>query len=239
MLIYICDDNEMYLTEIHNLVKEFFENKKTPNIEYKLFKSAEELLRYKDGYPDFAFLDVELGGELSGNYIGKILKEKNPNIKIFIVTSHVGYIDEAFRFSFFRFLTKPINKNNLFRNLNDALYQYNNELKEIVIETKTDIITLNTNNIICVKVDKRGSVIHTINGNISSTKSITSLEKTLEGSSFFRSHREFIVNLRYIVKFDKMSILLKYNDIEVDAYLSTRKYKDLKDKYLWYKERML
>ena len=101
--------------------------------EFACYHSGDSLLE-TESRADIAFLDVEMPG-VSGIHVGKKLKELNPNIKIFIVTSYPDYLDEAMRFQVFRYLSKPIDKNRLFRNLKDAIYQYNMESKEYPITT--------------------------------------------------------------------------------------------------------
>ena len=89
------------------------------------YTSGDDLL-LKERYADIAFLDVEMPGR-SGIHVGARLKEYNPKIKVFIVTSFPDYLDEAMRFQVFRYLSKPIDKSRLFRNLKDAVYLHNME----------------------------------------------------------------------------------------------------------------
>ena len=84
---------------------------------------------------DIVFLDIEMPG-LNGIYVGNELKNKNPNIIIFIVTSYSEYLDDAMRFHVFRYLSKPVDPNRLFRNLKDAIELYNTTVTKIPIETK-------------------------------------------------------------------------------------------------------
>ena len=57
-------------------------------------------------------------------YKRQVLKERNKNIIIFVVTSYSEYLDEAMRFHVFRYLSKPLEKQRLFRNLKDACLLY-------------------------------------------------------------------------------------------------------------------
>lgn len=59
-----------------------------------------------------------------GIYVGNELKKQNESAIIFIVTSHLEYLDAAMRFHVFRYLSKPIDKQRLFQNLDDALELY-------------------------------------------------------------------------------------------------------------------
>ncbi len=240
MTIFICDDEEFYVSQIQGILQDYFKQKKIDSVEYELFNSGEKLLESKS-VPDIAFPDVEIANGISGTNVGKILKDKNPRVKIFIVTSHTGYIEETLRYEFYRFIQKPINELNLKRNINDALNQNNTEIIDITIETKSgEIKTINLVDIIAVKVEKRGTVIYFKNSTILCNRTISEFEKILSDSRFFRTHRDFIINMRYVVGIDKIVVNLRYGDsTEIEAYISHAKRKLFKEKYLWYKERML
>ena len=104
--------------------------------------SGEELLN-SDGRVDIAFLDVEMPG-ITGITVGKRLKEKYPYAKIFILTSYSDYLDEAMRFHVFRYLSKPVDKKRLFRNMKDALYQLSIDTREGSIETKEQTVMISS-----------------------------------------------------------------------------------------------
>lgn len=122
MRILICDDNPQMVEILKNYLLEYFGNNSKFEPEFAIYGSGDQLLE-KEKNADIAFLDVEMPG-ISGIHVGAKLKEYNPYVKIFIVTSHPDYLDEAMRYKVFRYLSKPIDKARLFRNLKDALYQY-------------------------------------------------------------------------------------------------------------------
>ena len=115
MRIVFCDDDPMILRQLLSLVKEYFASLGGIEPEYTVYRSGDELIRQGEQF-DIAFLDVEMAG-VSGIHVGAKLKEKNARIKIFIVTAYPDYLDEAMRFQVFRYLSKPIDKTRLFRNL--------------------------------------------------------------------------------------------------------------------------
>ncbi len=118
------------------------------------FTSGEELLSYT-GSIDILFLDIEMPG-MNGIYIGNVLKERNKNIIIFVVTSYSEYLDEAMRFHVFRYLSKPLEKQRLFRNLKDALAVYHTLSQKIALETKKEeTLTLPVNDIILIETQGR------------------------------------------------------------------------------------
>ena len=61
---------------------------------------------------------------MNGIYVGNELKKSNPAVIIFIVTSYSEYLDEAMRFHVFRYLSKPLEQQRFFRNMQDAVNLY-------------------------------------------------------------------------------------------------------------------
>lgn len=171
---------------------------------------------------------------LDGIRTGEQLKKLNPRIKIIIVTSYSDYLDEAMKFHVFRYLSKPIDKQRLFRNLRDALYQINTYSKPIIIETAEGYKTLDAEDIICFESDSRRTAIHTLGGKILGKSGIEFWSKSIDVPSFFETSRGFIVNMKYVSSFDKETVKLTCGEYSVDAYLSRRKYRSFRDAYMQY-----
>lgn len=234
MRILFCDDNSAILEQLQSFVQEFFRN--VGGLEPKLaaYTSGDQLLE-NENRADIAFLDVEMPGR-SGIHVGARLKELNPRIKIFIVTSYPDYLDEAMRFQVFRYLSKPIDKTRLFRNLKDALYQYNLETKEFPILTSDGVFVRRSEEIICVEAVQRKVFVHTTAGTLRSIKPMEHWRNTLTLPCFFTTHRSFIVNMRFVNTISKDKVLLKYKDQTQEAYLARRRYTIFKDTYLMFLE---
>lgn len=234
MRIVFCDDDPTILQQLQAYVKEFFANLGGLTPEYAYYRSGDELIRHGTQF-DIAFLDVEMPGA-SGIHTGVKLKEKNPRIKIFIVTAYPDYLDEAMRFQVFRYLSKPIDKNRLFRNLKDAVYAYNIETCTFPVETSTTIYMRRSEEIICVESTNRKTVIHTTDGDLISSKNMEYWRETLSLPCFYSTHRSYIINMHFIYSIGKDSIILKNGEWKMNAFLSRRKYTHFKNTYLVYME---
>lgn len=234
MRIIFCDDNVEILNQLQRHVSEFFKNMGSAMPEFAAYTSGDELLAHETG-ADIAFLDVEMPGK-SGIYVGARLKEINPKIKNIIVTSYPDYLDEAMRFQVFRYLSKPIDKNRLFRNLKDAVRQYNIDTTKIPINTPNGITVLSAERIVCVELVQRKTVIHTLDGTIQSTDSIEHWRSALTLPCFYSTYRSFIINMRYVSEIRKDMVILKYGEQIKEAYLARRKFPEFSSKYLTYLE---
>lgn len=234
MRIVFCDDDSVILRQLLSLVKEFFANLGGAEPEYSVYCSGDELIRQSEQF-DIAFLDVEMPGA-SGIHAGAKLKEKNPKIKIFIVTAYPDYLDEAMRFQVFRYLSKPIDKTRLFRNLKDAVHSYNIETCEFPIETSTGIFVRKSEEIICVETTNRKTIVHTTDGELISIKNMEYWREALSLPCFYSTHRSYIINMRFIYSISKDIVILKNGEQQMDAFLSRRKFTHFKNAYLVYME---
>ena len=234
MRIIFCDDDPTILEQIQKYVAEFFRTNKLAQPEYASYCSGDQLLQQEDR-ADIAFLDVEMPGR-SGIYIGAELKERNPRIKILILTAYPDYLDEAMRFQVFRYLSKPIDKNRLFRNLKDALYQYNMDSSEYAIETVNGIIVRRADEILGVETQGRKTKVYTKEGSWDSIQNMDHWRDVLTVPCFYSPHRSFIVNMQYISEIGKDSVKIKHGGREFCAYVARRKYSDFKEQFLLYLE---
>ena len=232
MRIIICDDDSTIIEHLSKLLTIFFKkhNLKVPDI--VAYESGEELLS-DTCEKDIVFLDIEMPG-LNGIFVGNELKKQNNSIIIFIITSYMEYLDDAMKFHVFRYLSKPIDKQRLFRNMNDALNLYSTNTKTIPIETKEGVYTLNAMDIVCIEAIGRKVIIHTTTNDLLSIRTLKYWQENLPHQLFVQSHRSYIVNMAHINSFDHQLIYL--SNSKVTAYLTRRNYTNFKNTYLLYLE---
>lgn len=238
MRILFCDDDLGIPAQLRDCLREYFEAKSLPQPEYASYSDGAALLAdcERSPHPDIAFLDVEMPG-VSGIQVGAKLQEKYPYMKIFILTSYADYLDDAMRFHVFRYLSKPLDKARLFRNMDDALYQLSIDTRPVLIETAGESVTRHAHEIVMVETEGRRVLVHTTVGCYESAKPMKHWECLLEIGSFYRTHRGFIVNMRYVRSFSSNLITLETPDgSQCSAYMSRRRYQDFKNAYLLYVE---
>lgn len=232
MRILICDDDNLITEQLYNYLCEFFDRYKLKSPEIVTYSNGDALLTDSEE-KDIVFLDIEMPG-VNGIFTGNELKKENPEVIIFIITSFMEYLDEAMRFHVFRYLSKPIDKMRLFRNLKDALQLYTTTHTKTIIETKQGVHTVFTNDIICVEAKSRKVILYTILGNFESIHPIQYWLDVLHEHCFFQSHRSYIVNFAYVCDFTN-SVIHLYNH-QFTAYLTRRKYTEFKETYFLYME---
>lgn len=231
MRIALCDDDQNFCKEMLKYLQGYFKERKLKQPEYVCFSSGEEMMK-DQGIFDLAFLDVEMEG-ISGIYAGEYLKKKNDKILIFIVTSFPEYLDEAMSFRVFRYLSKPLDKARLYRNLEAALRVYTIADRKVAVETKEGIHSIAVDDIVMVEAVNRKVILYTAGSEFECVQPIKYWVEQLTDRCFYQPHRSYIVNMRHVQKFDNHLISLTGDRA---AYLTRRKYKEFKDAYLFYLE---
>lgn len=230
--ILFCDDDNEIMSNLHKMVLEYFSDANLPEPECALYNSGEELLA-SGAAGDIAFLDVEMNG-LSGIHTGERLKKMNPRIKIIIVTSYSDYLDEAMKFHVFRYLSKPVDKKRLYRNLKEALYQINTYSKTMVIETDYGYETIYAEDIVYIESFGRKAKFHMSDREFVSTRGIDYWTKTIDIPCFYSTNRGCIANMKYVSFFNEEIVTLICEKYSQNVYISRRRFRAFRDTYLSY-----
>ena len=150
MNILICDDDKLYIDMIRKYVDEFFADHKITDYKVYEYNSGDEAAKNNEKI-DIAFLDVEMDG-INGIEAGKCLRNNNKNIVLFIITSYMGYLDDAMDEGVFRYINKPLERPVIMRGLHKALLLCSkSQSKKINIEYKGDNVIIEQDSIICIE----------------------------------------------------------------------------------------
>ncbi|MEM6724866.1 MAG: LytTR family DNA-binding domain-containing protein [Bacteroidota bacterium] len=186
---------------------------------------AEGLQLITEHQPELLFLDVELGDMTGFEMLAQI---PDIDFETIFVTSYSHYAIKAIRFNALDYLVKPID----LEELKQAIRRYHeNEAKEeskanlqravrnqqqqdvgeheLVLHTHDGDLYLRIKDIVRIEGERNYSFVilknkkkHLV------SKTLADLEDLLEGKSFFRSHRSYLVNGMHIESYNNTLITL-------------------------------
>ncbi len=228
MKIAICDDVLSHRDTLRPFVIEFFHSKEI-STDISEYSSGTNILDSEENF-DIVFLDIELG-DMSGIEIAEILKEKNPNCIIIVVTSYTDYLDAAMDLHVMRFLKKPVEQKRVYSALEKALQEMNENL--IMLSTKDNqIIRVRSRDIIYVEANLKAVTVCTNKKTYTVKESLKKIKTMLTASIFAVPHNSFIVNMNYISNFKREEITLDIPTGEVKIQISNRKQPEFKRRFL-------
>lgn len=183
-----------------------------PNWNVSIYNNGTDLLKNIDK-EYILILDIEIP-EINGMKIAKIIRQNRKDIEIIFLTSHSELMSEAFKVKAFRFLNKPIDKKKLIEALDGAEEEIVNN-KKIAIDTRQGIKILNIKDIVFLEAYGDGIYIYTKEDVIDSSNSLKWWEDKLDSKDFCKTHRGYMVSLRYISGIEKTKVSLTCRNDEV------------------------
>ena len=233
MRIAICDDEKGVRDLIGKKVRRQYQD-----ADIVFVSLGEELLRSAKQI-DILFWDIQMNGK-NGMETARELRKKDKNVIIIFVTAVEDYVFQAFDVGAFHYLVKPINDEKFQDVLCRAIEEYEvqdkctkeHEKKYMMISNNGVHIKVILDEIIYAEVFNRKVVLHTVDGTLEYYGKMSDLE-ALSDESFFRPHRAYLINFKYVEKYDVSTIYLEKGT----ALMAKQKYPEFVKKYMKYNQR--
>ena len=233
MRIAICDDEKNIRELIGNKVL-----KQYPEADIVFFQSGEELL-LSDNHIDILFLDIQMSGR-NGMETARELRKKDKNVILIFVTAVEEYVFQAFDVGAFNYIVKPIDDTKFADVLCRAVAEWHSQNTD-VRELEANYVMINNGgvhtkvvieDIFYAEVFNRKVVIHKLDDEIEYYGKMSDLE-AVAGDSFFRPHRAYLINFKYVEKYDATTIYLEKGT----ALMAKQNYPEFVKKYMKYNQR--
>ena len=168
---------------------------------------------------DLVFLDIQMPDKDGFHFI-ELIHDAGFKAGIVFVTAYEHYAIQAIRNSVFDYILKPIRREELtqaverYRSLkNKNQHQGIGELirllkqsgpEKIKLNTRAGYMLINPGEVVYCEADGNYTHLQMTSGNRElTTQNLGSLEALLQGSSFFRASRSYLVNLKYLSRVDR------------------------------------
>lgn len=231
MLIYSDNIN------VINIIKQNLENFSN---KHKIFFSIDQFcnnigLSNNQKLYDIAFIDFETSG-INGLNLITLLKKKNKNIIIFVITLYECYLDDAMDLGVFRYITKPIDNERFSRAIKAAVKFYHSNTQIITFEYYDECYSIFTSDILYITTENQKAIVITQKRRYITNQRISYWKNRLKDIAYFsQTHYSYIVNMQYITDFNKTEVHLCVNSEKIIVLpISQRKYYNFKKRYFSY-----
>ena len=198
---------------------------------------AEVIRKFEKNRPNIVILDVDMP-EKNGIEAARELAQKYQDIYFVFVTAHSNYVFDAYELYSFDYILKPIDEKRVqktIKRLQEKVYADKvancASKRNIAIQVEGRRVFINPNEIVFIESVKPKVLIRTMKQKYLVGSELHTFEESLNPRDFFRCHKGYIVNLKYIKEVipsgRTYEILLHSGD---KILLSREKEKELREK---------
>lgn len=233
MKIAICDDERDVQDSIEGYVRGV-----CADAEILKFDDGRSLLGYA-GQIDILFLDIQME-PMDGMETARELRRSGSRAILIFVTALEEYVFQAFDVGAFHYLVKPFTQERFVQVMRMALGQLREaeslpaEERSILVKSGYSHIRIPVDDIVYAEVFNRKVIIHRRREDVEYYGRLTDLEK-MAGEGFYRPHRAYLVNFRYIMRYDARMIYMERGQ----ALMAKQNYADFVKSFLQYNRKEL
>lgn len=226
--IAICEDDKIQRKNIIHITEKYLAS---ISIKYTIFEfiSGENLLSSKEKY-DIYLLDIQMDNT-SGIDVARKIRMQHENSIIIFITGFKDYVFDAFDVNAFHYILKPVDESKFKEILSSAIKAISKKDKFLLAKTNGSSYKILFNDIMYIESNQRKVIIHTTYDMIEYYYKISDLEKELLGDTFFRCHKSYIINFKYVQSFDNTLITLKNSE---KVYISKYKFTEFSKAFMYY-----
>lgn len=232
MKIAICDDEKIFRDTLKKSLNKY-------SSEYELtflyFEYSDGISMLSDNISyDLIFMDYKMKN-MNGINVISALRERNDNTTVIFISSYKEMVFESMKVQTYRFLVKPLENEKLFEALTSFLNMQRNEKYILLKDDSLDLIQrVSEDSILYAEADNIYCKIRTSDNTYTYKRTLSHFKKELTSDFFFRTHRSYIVNFKYIESYTKNEIHLINNE---RALLSKNKYHMFQNSYMSFLKR--
>lgn len=205
MRICICDDELNVCEQIEKLCKTYF-NKINDECEIVITDNAYEAEKLAEKM-DLIILDIEMP-QMDGVSLKNLLQTQGLKTYILFVTKHENLMEKAFGANVIGFIKKDFLDRKLFRYLDISV---NLVGKDVIIDSK-----YHSRQVLFVSSEKEYCRLHFINGETALVRiSLKRVSQELEVVDFIKISRYYVVNMKYITKFNNSYLWIRDDRLEI------------------------
>lgn len=234
--IAICDDQPQELETINSYIKEYLAAHML-EADVRLFSHPDELLSAMEGENFHLYILDIVMPMISGLELGKEIRRFDRETQIIYATTEPQFALQAYAASPINYLTKPINKKQLFDTLTLAISKTDlTQEQTFTFKTADSLRVIKLLDIVCCEYRSHAVIFSFTDGQEVISRTIREsfseyCAAILKDRHFLQCHASFLVNMRRVERFSKDSFTLSGGKI---VPIAEKQYPAVRDTYMDY-----
>ena len=164
---------------------------------------------------DIIFMDIQME-YMDGMKAAKEIRTRDSNVIIIFITNLAQYALQGYEVEALSYVLKPITYFAFSQELQRAVKRVRSKAAaKLRIPQDGGMIVLDSSRITYVEIDNHDVVYHTVIGNHTTRDSLKNIEEKLGGLNFFRCNSCYLVNLAYVEKIEKDTVVVAGDPLRI------------------------
>lgn len=164
---------------------------------------------------DIVFLDIDMK-IMDGVETAKKLRKIDENVTIVFITNLAQYAIKGYEVNAFDFIVKPLSYSAFFIKMKRIMKSVKRETdKRISLKYGENTAVISLKDIIFVEVLSHEVIFHTENGDYKVYGGLKDFEKNFDSKYFYRCHRSYLINLKYVTSVKGENVIVGGNVIPI------------------------
>ena len=223
--IAICDDEKVFLDSTRHILYSIF-YELGEDVVINCFDSIAKLKADGQRY-NLLILDIMLGDD-NGIEFAERLREKGFETDIIFITSSPEFALAGYSVYPVDYILKPVNEKKLRETISRCLKKRQSVPALLINSKELGKVKVSADEIAYCEVMRTDIAVHRINGSdITLVGTFSDFCARLPKKDFYRCHRSYVVNMKYVERIDRYSFTLQNGDtvpIAKNSYNDAKKY---------------
>lgn len=230
--IAVVDDEILFLETFQQKLEKEIHKHKINCKDVIAFQSGMDFYPHIDEY-DVIFLDVEMPC-VSGKDIAMQIKESSNNPLVIFVTNYDDFVFSSFKYKPFGFIRKRYIDGELSDVISDISDYFRKNDCAYTFYSKGNLTSVKQNDIVYFEAYSHEIQVHTVDRLYITNEPLSKIEKRVSEEMFVKTHKSYLVNVKYIFSIEKDRIVLNSNKT---VPLSRHRINEVKQKVISASER--
>ncbi|ADO76260.1 LytR/AlgR family response regulator transcription factor [Halanaerobium praevalens] len=195
--IAVVEDDNTYLKQIESYLKKY-ELENDLNFKISFFTDGFQITENYKATFDLILMDIKMK-HMNGITTAEKIRSRDQEVIIIFITNTSQYAIKGYKVNALDYILKPISYFSFTQCLKKAIKKINNKnSKYITIINKNGAKKINIEAIYYIEIRNHTLTYHTSNGDYSTSGTMKKIASKLKKHGFFRCHRCYLVNLKYV-----------------------------------------
>lgn len=230
MRVAICDDEKPMQAILENLLNEY-SRMRNIDVFVDKFDNGRNLLKsINEREYEIVFMDYQMD-DIDGMETSRLIRNKNNDSVIIFVSAYPEVAVDSYEVNTFRFIVKPINKEKLFKAIDDYLksIDYDNLL---ILKTHDGTWKIKMSDIIYAEAKEKHTIIRTTQNTFEIHIHLKKIEEKLPIEKFCRCQRAYIAGFSHIENHSNTEIFFDNGERAQIGKVYAAKFKKSFQKYI-------